>query len=614
MSESPEPTQEGAKTIADADVADVVQRARRALRSGGLTDFGERAWSLLNTPPQIPIIVVVGEVKRGKSSLVNALLGRPEASPVDVDIATSAFIRFVSVTPSSVAGQATLLYAGGQQRTIDVTELPDWVTAAGCRVTDPTIDELPIGAEVPVAGQFLPSVTIVDTPGIGGLNPNHLRLATTAVSDAAVILMVCDAGAPITASELAFLESVSGEVDSVIVAVTKVDKNFRHWRSIIEENRRLLRQHAPRFAHVPIVGVSSRHAISALRMESGPRRDSDIKISGLPELVTLLNSACSSSNRLAVTNSLRTSRTGLELLAVRLDLQRSAIKGQTSPDELVIERQRLQDLLDERDGGWRDYLSRDLNALQRDAIRVLDHKLDELRAQWRKRLDSAKLEVLHRSPQLFVADMAADLETLVANVSDQFVQSLDKLVAALRLETEVSVDQLHVPVVRGEDPRKRGEGVLDPQMLMMGVVGSSTLGGGLIAGIGITGGLLTLPLTLAIGGAWVAVNIGFRAMRQGRQNLQQWLNSAVIAVNKDISRDIQDKIETVRPVIVNEYRQQLARSIAQLQELVGTAEAAAKTSRAELQDALLEIDARYDNLRQIAVAIDEQLARVVSSP
>ena len=39
-------------------------------------------------------MVVVGETKRGKSSLVNALLRQPALSPVDLAVATSAFIEF----------------------------------------------------------------------------------------------------------------------------------------------------------------------------------------------------------------------------------------------------------------------------------------------------------------------------------------------------------------------------------------------------------------------------------------------------------------------------------------------------------------------------------------
>jgi hypothetical protein len=264
----------------DADLKAAMQQARQALTAGGLPEVAERAWALMNATPQPPTLVVIGEVKRGKSLLVNALLGDADMSPVDVEIATSAFIRFIPVTGSACERDTALLFAGGTRKSIDVTELADWVTAPGRHVVDSTVAELPIGAEVAVHGKFLPGVTVVDTPGTGGLNPNHLVLARAASTSANILLMTCDATAPITAQELDFLKSVSAEVDSVLIAVTKIDKNYRHWRTIVSENHRLLREHAPRFADVPIVGVSSMQAVAALGIEPGERRDAAFRAPG----------------------------------------------------------------------------------------------------------------------------------------------------------------------------------------------------------------------------------------------------------------------------------------------------------------------------------------------
>jgi ribosome biogenesis GTPase A len=41
--------------------------------------------------PARPTIVVVGETKRGKSSLINALVNVPGLSPVDAQVATSTY-------------------------------------------------------------------------------------------------------------------------------------------------------------------------------------------------------------------------------------------------------------------------------------------------------------------------------------------------------------------------------------------------------------------------------------------------------------------------------------------------------------------------------------------
>ena len=595
----------------DAKLDRVMQDARRMLAAHCLSDVGERSWARLIAPASTPTLVVIGEIKRGKSSLVNALLGNREVSPVDVEIATSAFIRFVPQQDPATAGETTLLFAGDRRRRIDLQDLPEWVTVAGSHVLDARIDELPIGAEVVMASPFLPNAAIVDTPGVGGLNPNHLRLATDAATRASILLMTCDASAPITAPELAFLESVSAEVDSVVMAVTKIDTNLRYWRSIVDENRRLLRAHAPRFADIPIVGVSSRRAAAALEMEAGERRDAALRSSGLPELAEHLGRITESGDRLAVVNALRIARSGLERVSNQLAAQRSAIQGGTVVvQELTAEKERLQALQDEQQSGWRDYLIRDLNSTQHQSTRLLDQKLDVLKAQWRQKLETAKLDVLRRSPQLFIADMTADLEVLVAEISDHYVGAVAQMVADLSAEIEVSVDKLGS--LRIPDENTRRPGVLDPQILTIGVMGSNTLGLGAVkalGGLGLAAGATVVwPVCLALGGAWIAVNLGYRAVKMGRQNLLQWLNTTVAAVRKDVVSDLQERTNVIRPVILDGYRQYLAQSIAQVRELIAKANTAAKASRDERADAIREIDGKRKDLSTAMAAVDAQLS------
>jgi GTP-binding protein EngB required for normal cell division len=594
----------------DADLRKVMDAARRVLAGSGMPDVGDRAWAQVTKPPTNPAVVVVGEVKRGKSSLVNALLARPNATPVDVDIATAAFVRFVPPSDTASKGIAKLLFAGGRRQPVDFADLADWVTMGGIHVNDPTVEELPIGAEVAFGSPVLPRVTLVDTPGAGGLNPSHLRLTKTATTTASILVMTCDATAPITLPELEFLESVSSEVNSVLIAVTKIDKNFRHWKTIVEEDRRLLRQHAPRFAEVPIVGVSSTAAFSAIKMEGGPRRESALRAAGLWALVEQLRRMCTSSDTLFAANGLRAARTGLERVAAQLELQRSAlVGGQSAAAGLKEEKERLLALRQEWEGGWRDFLARDMGAIQRSTLTSLDHKLEDLRSRWRRKLDKTKLDLLRRSPQLFVADMTADLEVLVGDVSDEYINAVNQLVSGLRINAEISVAALTPAVREIEKPRKRGEGVIDPSMMSAASTGFSTLGVGLVSVLAV-GSAVAIPLVAAVGGVWVAVNFGFRAIKTGRQGLQQWLNMTATAVSKDVSREIQERGEAIRPVIINAYRQYLTDSMNELKSLIAAAETAEKSSPAERADAVAELDAKRKTLRAIIAGIDAQLARL----
>lgn len=596
----------------DADLKKVMNAAKGMLDANGLSDVANRAWAQVTTPPHSPAIVVVGEVKRGKSSLVNAMLGRANVSRVDVDIATSAFMRFVPPDGAGTEGAATLLFAGGRREPVEFAELPDWVTMNGRHVEDPAIDELPIGAEIALASPFLPRATLVDTPGVGGLNPNHLRLTRTATTTASILVMTCDATAPITAPELEFLESVSGEVNSVLIAVTKIDKNLRHWQAIVEENRKLLRQHAPRFAEVPILGVSSTAAMSAMKMEPGDRRRSALAASGLTALVQQLRRLCARTDTLFATNGLRAARTGLERIAQQTELQRSAIVGgESAAADLSEEQKRLQALRQEWEGSWRDYLARDLGALQRNTLGTLDHKVDELKSRWRTKLDKTKLDMLRRSPQLFVADMTADLEVLIAEVSDEYIGGVNNLIGGLNFDADISMDALSTGVRQVERAHRRGEGVLDPNMMSVATAGVGSIGLGMVGVLGVVGAV-ALPLGVAIGGVYVAVNLGFRAIKMGKQDLQQWLNLTANAVIKDVSREISERGDAIRPIIFNQYKQHLVDSMTRLKALIAAADAAAKASDAEREDELAELDAKRKSLQMTIARVDTQLARLAN--
>ncbi|MEV0720948.1 dynamin family protein, partial [Asanoa sp. NPDC050611] len=75
-----------------------------------------------------PSIVVVGETKRGKSSLVNALIGVPDLSPVDAAVATATYLEFV---PGNPHGAQAWVPDRPQPVPLELGQLRDWATTLG---------------------------------------------------------------------------------------------------------------------------------------------------------------------------------------------------------------------------------------------------------------------------------------------------------------------------------------------------------------------------------------------------------------------------------------------------------------------------------------------------
>jgi GTPase SAR1 family protein len=208
-------------------------------------------------------VVVVGEAKRGKSSLINALLGVPEIAPTGTDIVTGAFVAYVPVSVSHEVptGSARVHFADGASEDIAIAQVADWVTVDGARATD---ERGVIGATVHLGSAGPLELVLIDTPGVSGLVAGHGKIALRMARQAAALVFVSDVGQDFTAPEAAFLAEAAAGVDTVVFTFTKIDKYPMSWEKVVAHDRALLAEHLPRFADAPVIGVSALLAVDAL--------------------------------------------------------------------------------------------------------------------------------------------------------------------------------------------------------------------------------------------------------------------------------------------------------------------------------------------------------------
>ena len=164
-------------------------------------------------------VLICGEFKRGKSSLVNALLGK-NLCPVDDCIATAtvSFFKY-GASPSAVRHYSTDTQADIAE-TVDFNSLGKYACGAFPQSADTTYLDIQLPAESLKSG-----VCLIDTPGIGGLDDRHLALTTLALAKADCIIFVADAGEPVSASELAFIKNniVPFGASRLYIALNKAD-------------------------------------------------------------------------------------------------------------------------------------------------------------------------------------------------------------------------------------------------------------------------------------------------------------------------------------------------------------------------------------------------------
>ena len=573
----------GSPAAASRTPEESVTRAADIARRYGQDSAADRAVQMLNATFRAGTVVVVGEVKRGKSSLVNALIAQPDLLPVDVLTCTSAPIRVAVSHDGPVVPQVTLV-RGTEREMILATELARWVTVDGVGSlqgnTNAGLEEAqdpPSSAEIAVRYPEMDGITVVDTPGVGGLDKRAVTAALQEARHAGVLLMVCDASTPITAPEMDILRQAHDSVGGVIVAVTKTDKNTRRWRAIVEDNKRLISSHMG--IDVPVVGVSSLRALDAARCIDPARRAELERRSGIAQLRSQLRAQLrqpAAMGQRAALQSITTTLTGIAK-TVRDDIRLLA-ESSTAVEQLEAEKTTLERLREES-SEFEQRFQRDLAVARTRVTEGLDKALEEVRHEWTQQINADSLRVLRSKPQVFTSQIETELAVVMEDTVGAMVEEISELASALfpdrqELIAEImgtTVASLTPAEVSGHEVEKKTKDIIDPSVLMMGMIGS-----GALAAI--------IPVAPLAGAVWVGVNLGYRAMRNGKQHLITWLRETTASVRTATTRMLDTLITTARTDVMLRYRADLRTKIKELHGRIDQAREAARESEGERQE------------------------------
>lgn len=160
-------------------------------------------------------LVVVGQFKRGKTCLINALLGA-EILPVSVIPLTS----IVTVLMYDEKLGIKVFFNNGEDREIPLEALPDYVTESGNPRNEKEVHEV----VVRYPSHYLKrGVRLVDTPGVGSVYSHNTDVAYRYLpkSDAALFLLSIDQ--PVSSAELDFLSDVREYADRIFFLLNKID-------------------------------------------------------------------------------------------------------------------------------------------------------------------------------------------------------------------------------------------------------------------------------------------------------------------------------------------------------------------------------------------------------
>ncbi|MGB8768020.1 MAG: dynamin family protein, partial [Candidatus Korobacteraceae bacterium] len=160
-------------------------------------------------------VACVGQFKRGKSTLLDALVGE-ELLPTGVVPVTT-----VPTVLRYGAQRTARVLIDGKWTTIRPEDLGQYVSEE----LNPENKKLVEGVEAFLPSPLLDSgMCLVDTPGIGSVFSGNTEATKDFIPQIDAAILVVGADPPISGEELALIEAVGAHVDHIVVVLNKMDR------------------------------------------------------------------------------------------------------------------------------------------------------------------------------------------------------------------------------------------------------------------------------------------------------------------------------------------------------------------------------------------------------
>ena len=233
-------------------------------------------------------LAVCGKVKNGKSSLINALIGK-ELLPVCTDVATSRVFKI----SHSKEEKFYVVYGNGNRKEISKEELATYGSQAvinkeGEAEIENTISYIQVFTPM----DFLPEgVSLIDTPGIGSTYPHHTAITKQYIKQADAVMFVMNP-TPLEDIEVDFLKEIVSVTPGILFVTTKIDQNGNESvEKSLNRNHQIIEKAVGK--DLPF-GISMLKMSSKLLLEAATEKDEmtsefNYEISGYDDVKSAMN-------------------------------------------------------------------------------------------------------------------------------------------------------------------------------------------------------------------------------------------------------------------------------------------------------------------------------------
>ena len=167
-------------------------------------------------------IAVIGQFKRGKTTLINTILGAP-LLPVGIVPITAAITRieYAEQKDGADSTMATVYFTNGLSQQVPAADLHAYISEQENHDNERGVAEV----ELLTDADFLKDgLTLVDTPGVGSVHEQNSKSAMDFARESDGVIFMLSVDSPLNQIEVDFLRKVRRFAGKFYFAVNKIDR------------------------------------------------------------------------------------------------------------------------------------------------------------------------------------------------------------------------------------------------------------------------------------------------------------------------------------------------------------------------------------------------------
>ncbi len=593
-------------------IVELIEHTRKVAQTNHRDDLMDRLAAARDriTDPQIRV-VIAGQLKQGKSQLLNSLLNMPVARVGDDESTVLTTIVLYGEQPAAQLVVATP--DGGAEAiaipTADVSKDLRRAPQAGGREV--------LRVEVIAPSPLLKGgLVFIDTPGVGGHGQPHLAATLGLLPDADAMLMVSDTSQEFTEPEMTFMRQAFEICPVAAIVATKTDL-YPHWRAVVDADRAHLQRVGVDMPLIPASSLLRHHAISLNDKELNDE-------SNFPAIVAFLSDkVLSRENDRVRDHVLAELRSAADHLTLTLDSELSTLNDPDVRERLTADLERRKDEAQDALAAsalWQQVLNDGVADLTAD----VDH---DLRSRFRAITQHFESIVDGCDPTLRWAEIGTELEQAVAEaVGDNFVWAFQRAEAlakeVARTFEEVGLEPVKAPEISARQmgatfsgfkslaqmdakPVSAGSKVVSGMrgsyggVLMFGMLGS-------LAGLGMFNPL-SVGAGLLLGRKAYKEDMENRMLRlrnEAKNNVRRFVDDISFVVTKE-SRD---RLQAIHRQLRNHYRGIANQTTRSLNESLQAMLTSARLEENDRNQRVAELDRQLNILKQVSAKAAELAA------